>query len=54
MKFLEKISENKFISISNYGHKIYYLNENKEYSLALMDVYTDRDLKIYEINEKIY
>jgi len=52
MKFLEKLSKNKFISISNYGYKIYYLNENNKYSVALMDVYTDGNLKINEINKK--
>ena len=51
MRFLEKLSNNKFLSISNYGFKIYSLNENNQYSLALMDVYLDGDLKIYEINE---
>ena len=52
MKFLEKLSGNKFISISNYGIKIYSLNKNQKYSLALMDVYMDGELKIFEINEK--
>ena len=51
MKFLEKLSRNKFISISNYGFKIYSLNENNQYSLVLMDEYLDGDLKLYEINE---
>ena len=51
MQFLEKISGNKFISISNYGYKIYVLNKNNEYSLVLMDIYWDGELKIYEINE---
>jgi hypothetical protein len=51
MNFLEKISGNKFISISNYGYKIYALNKNNEYSLVLMDIYWDGELKIYEINE---
>ena len=51
MKFLEKLSGNRFLSISNYGFKIYSLNENNQYSLVLMDVYLDGDLKIYEINE---
>jgi len=51
MKFLEKLSGNKFISISNYGIKIYSLNKNQKYSLALMDVYMDGELKIFEINE---
>ena len=51
MKFLEKLSRNKFLSISNYGFKIYSLNENNQYSLVFMDVYLDGELKIYEINE---
>ena len=51
MEFLEKLSGNKFISISNYGIKIYSLNKNQKYSLDLMDVYMDGKLKIFEIIE---
>ena len=51
MEFLEKLSGNKFISISNYGIKIYSLNKNQKYSLDLMDVYMDGELKIFEIIE---
>ena len=52
MKCLEKLSGNKFISISNYGYRIYSLNENNQYSLDFMDLYTLGNIKLYEINEK--
>ena len=48
---LKKLSGTKFLSIYNYGFKIYSLNENNQYLLVLMDVYLDGNLKIYEINE---
>ena len=51
MDFLKKLSGNKFLSYSNYGIKIYSLNENNQYSLALIEAYMSGNLKIYEINE---
>ena len=40
------------MTISNYGFKIYSLNENNKYSLILMDTHDQGITKIYEINEK--
>lgn len=55
MKFIlegiKKLSKNKFMTISNYGFKIYSLNENNQYSLILMDTHDKGITKIYEINE---
>jgi hypothetical protein len=48
---IKKLSKNKFMTISNYGFKIYSLNENNQYSLILMDTHDKGITKIYEINE---
>ena len=52
LEWIKKLSNNKFMSISNYGFKIYSLNENNQYSFILMDVNLATVDKIYEINEK--
>ena len=43
-----------YLSISNYGFKIYSLNNNNQYSLVLMDKHLEGIDKIYEINENKY
>jgi len=48
---LKEISRNRFICISNYGFKIYSLNEKNEYTLVLINQHLDDIKKIYEINE---
>ena len=52
VKWMKKLSSNRFMSISNYGIKIYSLNENNQYSLILMNTHLEGIEKIYEINEK--
>ena len=37
--FIKDISENRFICGSNYGFKIYSLNEKNEYSISLLETY---------------
>ena len=39
------------MSISNYGIKMYSLNNNNQYSLVLLDTHLEGIEKIYEINE---
>ena len=55
MKFIlegiKKLPKNKFMTISNYGFKIYSLNENNQYSLILVDAHDKGITQIYEINE---
>ena len=47
---LKAISRNRFICISNYGLKIYSLNENNEYSLVLLQEHLNDVKIIHEIN----
>ena len=49
---IKKLSGNKILSISNYGIRMYALNENKGYSMVLMDVHSRGLELIYEIDEK--
>ena len=51
LEWIKKLSKNRFMSISNYGFKIYSLNENNQYSLILMDTHEKGITKIFEINE---
>lgn len=51
LEWIKKLSNNKFITISNYGFKMYSLNEKNEYSLILMDTHLGLIRQIYEINE---
>ena len=48
---IKKLKDNKIMTISNYGIRIYALNENKEYSMILMDVHSRGLQQIYEIDE---
>ena len=51
LNWIKKLSNNKFMTISNYGFKIYSLNSSNKYTLILMDNYLEGISKIYEINE---
>ena len=48
---LKAISGNRFIYISNYGIKIYSLNENNEYSLILINEHLNDIKIIYELKD---
>jgi len=48
---LKAISGNRFICISNYGIKIYSLNENNEYSLILINEHLNNIKIIYELKD---
>ena len=52
LDMIKKLSGNKILSISNYGIRMYALNENKGYSMILMDVHSRGLELIYEIDEK--
>ena len=47
--YIKAISRNRFFCVSNYGFKIYSLNENNEYELILLKPYEKIDF-IYEID----
>ena len=47
--YIKAISKNRFFCVSNYGFKIYSLNENNEYELILREPYEKIDF-IYEID----
>ena len=49
---IKKLKDNKIMTISNYGIRMYALNENKEYSMILMDVHSRGLEQIYEIDDK--
>ena len=49
---IKKLYGNKFISISNYGIRIYDLNEKEEYSIVLMDVHSEGIEHIYKIDKQ--
>ena len=49
--YIKELSGNRFICASNYGFKIYSLNNNKEYSSILLEVHYENIQRIYEINE---
>ena len=49
--FIKEISGNRFICVSNYGFKIYSLNEKNEYSIILIKEYYEGIEMIHEINE---
>ena len=48
---IKKLSDNRFMSISNYGIKIYALNSNKNYTIVLLDKHENGIKNIYEIDE---
>ena len=49
--FIKEISGNRFICVSNYGFKIYALNEKNEYSIVLLEKYHEGIIKIYELDK---
>ena len=49
--FIKEISGNRFICVSNYGFKIYSLNEKNEYSIILIKEHYEGIEMIHEINE---
>ena len=49
--YIKEISGNRFISVSNYGFKIYALNDKNEYSIVLLERYHERIKKIYELDK---
>ena len=50
-KFIEGISGNRFIRVSNYGYKIYSLNEKNEYIITLLEDYNDELKTIIELDK---
>ena len=50
-KKINAISGNRFICISNYGFKMYALDEKKEYSVVLLKTYDETITKIYELDK---
>jgi len=49
-QFIKEISGNRFILVSNYGYKIYSLNEKNEYTITLLEDYHDGLKTIIELN----
>ena len=49
--FIKEISGNRFICVSNYGFKIYSLNEKNEYSIILLNKHYKGIEMIHEIDE---
>ena len=51
---IKEISGNRFICISNYGLKIYSLNEKNEYSITLLERYAEGQKKILELDKDTF
>ena len=51
VEMIKGISGNRFIIASNYGFKIYSINENNHYSLILFGIHLGGIKYIYEIND---
>ena len=49
--FIKNISNNRFILVSNYGYKIYSLNEKNEYSITLLEIYHNGLQTIIELDK---
>ena len=49
--YIKEISGNRFISVSNYGFKIYALNDKNEYSIVLLENFHECIQKIYELDK---
>ena len=49
--FIKDISGNRFICASNYGFKIYELNDKNEYSIILIEIYYEGLKIIYELDK---
>ena len=50
-EFIKEISGNRFILVSNYGYKIYSLNEKNEYILTLLEDYHEGLKTIIELDK---
>ena len=53
-EFIKNISGNRFICGSNYGFKIYSLNEKNEYSIVLLESYSEGQKIIIELDKDIF
>ena len=53
-EFIKDISGNRFICGSNYGFKIYSLNEKNEYSIVLLESYFEGQKIILELNKDTF
>ena len=51
---IKEISGNRFVCISNYGFKIYSLNEKNEYSIVLLEAYYGRIKTIHELDKNTF
>ena len=51
LNWIKKLSGNRFMSISNYGIKIYALNSKENYTIVLLDKHEDIIECVYEIDE---
>ena len=51
VEMIKGISDNRFIIASNYGFKIYSINENHHYSLILFGIHLEGIKYIYEIDD---
>ena len=52
--FIKEISGNRFICVSNYGFKMYSLNEKNEYSISLLEWYHEGLRSIIELDKNSF
>ena len=52
--FIKEISGNRFICVSNYGFKMYSLNEKNEYSITLLEWYHEGLKTIIELDKNSF
>ena len=52
--FIKEISGNRFICVSNYGFKMYSLNEKDEYSISLLEWYHEGLRSIIELDKNSF
>ena len=53
-EYIKEISGNRFICVSNYGFKMYALNEKNEYTVALLEWYYDDLETIIELDKNSF
>ena len=53
-EFIKEISGNRFICVSNYGFKMYSLNEKNEYSISLLEWYHEGLRTIIELEKNSF
>ena len=53
-EFIKEISGNRFICVSNYGFKMYSLNEKNEYTVTLLEWYYDDLETIVELDKNSF